>query len=58
MDGEGEEGVVEEDGTSTAVKRTAPFLAFLPMNATSFEKSFLLLLMADFWTLLAGIGDG
>lgn len=57
VDGEGDEGV-EEGGTSTALKTTAPFLALLSVNATSLEKSFLLFLIADFWTLLAGIADG
>jgi hypothetical protein len=57
VDGEGGEGV-EEVGTSTALKTTPPFLALLSVNVTSLEKSFLLLLSADFSTRLAGIVDG
>jgi hypothetical protein len=58
VDGEVDEGGVEQVGTSTGTKTMAPLLALFSANVISLEYAFLLFLFTDLVNRLAGIADG
>lgn len=58
MEGMVDEGVVEEEGTSTGTSIVLPFLVVCSVNLISLQYSFLMALGADLVFRLAGMRDG